>query len=624
MKKSRQHEGALLWASRGVPVFPVWADDLSMDPKKLKSPLPGSHGFYDATTDVATINAWWEKNPKFNVATSPAATGHLVIDIDRPEAYAELEVEFGQLPATYTVQTPSGNRHLWYKGTAPASAGRLANKVDVRSEGSYVLLPPSVIHGNPYKVIEGTWTEIPPCPDQYRAAMKVKADTSKDQAAPEGIEIDEPSAIERGRAISLLWPGAVYGTIDDTTYLHCAELADLALSPEIICGIIEDWYGRTGTDGNLERLGTVASSACRNRQNAYGVWAVKPPEEVFANYAGTIFEAPDDDAFSVYKPLTEDEADLLPDPTWLIPDVLPQRSIAVLYAPSKAWKTFVALDWSLTIASGIAKWGEVEQGDVVYVAAEGPSGMSKKRKPSWKMLHGVDGPLPFYVVQKMPWFTKPDEIMGMVKWIRKMKLKPKLVVLDTLARAMVNLDENSAKEAGFAIETIEALKRELDCTILVLHHTGKSKGSGLRGSSALMAGFDTGLELETDKETMTTAIWARWHKDAETRDAPWAMKAEKIGPSFALRFQTPEDVPQDERLRASDVGGVLERMGAQCEVDAVTHHAIIESLVQMKGWDKKNASRAFRSLLASGALAGYEVEGRFFIPAPSTTEPLPL
>lgn len=621
MKKSKFHEAALLWASRGVPVFPVWADDPTMDPKKLKSPLPGSHGFKDATTDVAVINAWWEKNPNFNVAASPAATGCLVIDIDRPEAYAELEVEFGMFPATYVVQTPSGNRHLWYKGTAPASAGRLLDKVDIRSEGSYVLLPPSVIHGKPYKVIEGEWTAIPPCPENIHAAMQVRPDTSSEQSAPEGVVIDHPAAIFRGREIATMWPKVEWGKIDDTTFLHCAQLADLGLSEGVIYEIIADWYQRTGTDGNLERLHTVAGSACRNRQNDFGVWAVKPPEVSFAHFIGKSFESTER---SVYQPLTEAEADLLPDPTWLIPDVLAQRSIAVLYAPSKAWKTFVALDWSLTIAAGIDKWGEVEQGDVVYVAAEGPSGMSKKRKPAWRMLHGVEGPLPFYVVQKMPWLTHPEQMADMVKHIRRMGIKPKLVVLDTLARAMVGLDENSAKEAGWAIEQIEKLRLELDCTVLVLHHTGKIKGGGLRGSSALMAGFDTGLEIETDKETMTTAIWARWHKDAETRDAPWAMKAEKIGPSFALRFQTPEDVPQDERLRASDIGGILERMEAHNADVAVTPYAIIESLVQMKGWEKKHASRAFRSLLASGALAGYEVDGRFFIPPQATPSPLPL
>ena len=51
-------EAALKFAEDGLRVFPVNA---------TKEPLT-EHGFYDATTEPATIKRWWRKAPDANVA----------------------------------------------------------------------------------------------------------------------------------------------------------------------------------------------------------------------------------------------------------------------------------------------------------------------------------------------------------------------------------------------------------------------------------------------------------------------------------------------------------------------------------------------------------------------------
>ena len=81
-------------------------------PKHLKQP-GCAHGFKDATCNEGQIDAWWYRNPEFNVAASPDDAGMCVLDIDSPEALLDLELEFGGLPDTLTSRTRSGGLHIW-------------------------------------------------------------------------------------------------------------------------------------------------------------------------------------------------------------------------------------------------------------------------------------------------------------------------------------------------------------------------------------------------------------------------------------------------------------------------------------------------------------------------------
>jgi hypothetical protein len=75
------------------------------------------------------------------------------------------------------------------------------------------------------------------------------------------------------------------------------------------------------------------------------------------------------------------------------------------------------------------------------------------------------------------------------------QLRPSLVIIDTLARCMPGLDENSARDAGLVIEGLSRLAAACpSAAILIVHHTGKS-GGGMRGSSALLGGVDLELTL---------------------------------------------------------------------------------------------------------------------------------
>ena len=159
---------ALLYANCGFPVFPIHS---VRDGKCTCGSACGrnagkhpwtAHGFKDASTDADTIRTWWQKWPDANVAIATGKRSNLlVLDIDPREGgdthLAGLQEEHGQLPRTLTSQTGGGGVHYFfcYEDGVRNSSGKIAPGIDVKSEGGYVLVPPS-IHwsGNCYR-----WTE---------------------------------------------------------------------------------------------------------------------------------------------------------------------------------------------------------------------------------------------------------------------------------------------------------------------------------------------------------------------------------------------------------------------------------------------------------------------------------
>jgi hypothetical protein len=124
---------------------------MAVFPLQPRDKTPATHrGLKDATTDSACINMWWSANSSFNIGLATGSiSGVWVLDIDGADAESalrKLETEHGTLPPTVEVITGKG-RHLYFRvGEHPIrnSAGQIAPGIDVRGDGGYVVVPPSV------------------------------------------------------------------------------------------------------------------------------------------------------------------------------------------------------------------------------------------------------------------------------------------------------------------------------------------------------------------------------------------------------------------------------------------------------------------------------------------------
>jgi AAA domain-containing protein len=175
-------------------------------------------------------------------------------------------------------------------------------------------------------------------------------------------------------------------------------------------------------------------------------------------------------------------------PKWLLEHLFALGALVVVYGAPGCAKSFLVLDWALSIAAG-RSWLDYEvisPGRVVYVVGEGAGGL-RKRVQAWMQEHPQDTiPEAFFIPEPVQLLNKEDVDMLLTRIVR---LRPVLVILDTLATCMDG-DENSSKDMSLAIAAAKRIIRETGATVILVHHTGK-RGDGERGHSTLRGAADT-------------------------------------------------------------------------------------------------------------------------------------
>ena len=137
-------EHALEYAKNGFYVFPL----------AINSKLPaiaGGKGHNDATIDLAQIRIWW-KDKEYNIGIACGSKSNLsVIDLDGKQGMDSAKKIKTFIPETLLVKTPRGTHiYLRHNAELKTTTGVL-EKIDIRSEGGYVVAPPSVVEGITYE-----------------------------------------------------------------------------------------------------------------------------------------------------------------------------------------------------------------------------------------------------------------------------------------------------------------------------------------------------------------------------------------------------------------------------------------------------------------------------------------
>lgn len=194
----------------------------------------------------------------------------------------------------------------------------------------------------------------------------------------------------------------------------------------------------------------------------------------------------------------------LPQPDPLVEDVLFSNALGVIFGKPGSAKTFAALDWALSVATGTRWQGlHVTQARVLWVAAEGAEGLHK-RIWAWICDH-QQGEIPpgQLVVYPAPInLFDPRQAAALASLAAEDGFG--LVVIDTLARSSLGAEENSAKDMGLVVEAAESIRRASRAAVLLVHHTARN-GDNPRGSSAIDGAAHTlwRTELEGDEVRLT-------------------------------------------------------------------------------------------------------------------------
>lgn len=140
-------EYALRYAALGWAVFPCRPND------KRPATL---HGCLDATTDVDQIRAWWTEMPDLNIGLACGEiSGITALDIDpRSGGHEFLAAAIDDnepIDGVWESQTGGGGTHYLFTYGNEANVD-LAPGVEIKSDGKYIILPPSIHpNGNSYE-----------------------------------------------------------------------------------------------------------------------------------------------------------------------------------------------------------------------------------------------------------------------------------------------------------------------------------------------------------------------------------------------------------------------------------------------------------------------------------------
>lgn len=186
---------------------------------------------------------------------------------------------------------------------------------------------------------------------------------------------------------------------------------------------------------------------------------------------------------------------------WLIDDLIEEGTLCQLFGASKAGKSFMALDWSASIATGRDWCGrKVAQGSVFYIVGEGHRGLSRRLR-AWEIHRAqalTDAPLHLSTVPAALIDTgNATAVAECISVLEAQVGRPKLIVIDTLARNFGNGEESSNADIGRFIQNLDALlKSRFDAAVLIVHHTGHGEQERARGASALHAAMDHEFRLD--------------------------------------------------------------------------------------------------------------------------------
>ncbi|HKO91586.1 MAG TPA: VapE domain-containing protein [Polyangiaceae bacterium] len=184
---------ALRYGKLGWPVFPCRPKD--------KTPAC-NHGFKDATKVPAEIIRFWKETPQANIGVATGGVSRLlVLDVDPRNggdvSLAELQRLHGELPITVTVETGGDGQHHYFElpEQFEVKCSVLADGLDLKATGGYVLVPPSVHpSGKRYR-----WARPPskqalaPAPDWLlESATKKPRPRQKVSSADQGDAADTP------------------------------------------------------------------------------------------------------------------------------------------------------------------------------------------------------------------------------------------------------------------------------------------------------------------------------------------------------------------------------------------------------------------------------------------------
>ncbi|HAM56347.1 MAG: hypothetical protein A2X51_14355 [Candidatus Rokubacteria bacterium GWC2_70_24] len=477
---------ALEYAGRGVSVFPVWGVTggdcqcgLAGCENIGKHPVGrlALNGFKDATTDEATIRAWWGQEPDANIGT-PTET-RLVLDVDPrhggDETLAELERQHGALPLTPLVHTGGGGTHHHFDMPTPPlgnSTGKLGPGLDTRGVGGYVLIPPARhASGRRYSDdADRALFETPLAPVPAWMLVMLARPTPSPNGGPTTEATD--------------WTALLTGAPEGERHAVATRIAGhylgKGLPPAEVEQILIGYSVRSTPAFPAAEARRIVQDLAEKDRRAAEPSADGPagPVTPLGIGAGQFLAQ----SFAAPRPLVE--------------GILSDDGGGWLSGEEKVGKTYYALEEAVCLALGLPVCGRFavrERQRVLVVEEEDPPRRTHRRLRALLRGHGYDPDHADLRAELDAWlrvsvwegFTFDDPAMVARLEVAILEFEPAVCYVDVLRKVTLR-DLNKAAEAGALLAILDALRRRYGVVFRIVAHYRKVQGFRVgRGSQEI-------------------------------------------------------------------------------------------------------------------------------------------
>lgn len=617
-----------------------------------------------ASADAATVWDRWSETPTANIGV--LATGYVIIDVDDKKGLqgsAELAKLFPDLPPTFTDETPTGGRHLFFKCAPGESFGQtaLGLGLDVRATNGYVLGPGSWTDEVPGKSAAGEYriivdAPIAPLPEIVRAKLREVAAARNRQGSRVGTT-DTPAALARARAyLEREAPRASIGQRGYTALRVAQRVGDFGVSREAAAELLEEW-NETHCDPpqDLGELHFSIRNAYRYRKSSVGI--ENHGEHFDAIAAEDLAELePDADfesnIFTLDVHSDEDEAAIEVVP-WLSPGRMIRGSLGAVISPPGIGKSTLALHWAAALATLNPAIGldvsalEAPVSTLVY-NAEDPDYIMRARLAAicrrfglpWEQVNsrvfmwsGQSGRSLLAIERKRVGrdvlLTPTDQLERLTAFVKRRGVSA--VILDPLIE-IHEAEENDNADMGRVMKTIRERAGETAASWTLIHHTKKPPAASsesyagnpdsARGASAIIGNVRLALTLfgmsEKDAETYGVAPALR-HQYLRLDDGKQSFTAKRLSADWLKREMvlvkngevSPVLVPVALTTAAQKAAPALARvLYGHMKPGASISLADAEKMIAGAGiWPEQSADTTKRRIVEAFEFGPLEVDG---------------
>jgi len=296
---------------------------------------------------------------------------------------------------------------------------------------------------------------------------------------------------------------------------------------------------------------------------------------------------------------------------WLVKGWIQDDALMMVHGAPGSGKTFLVLDWCMSIAYGREWMGcRTKQGPIAYLAGEGHKGLMK-RFAGWVAYNGVEADNRVVVSRSGTDLDTPHGLMEVMNHLREMEESPSIIVIDTLHRFLSG-DENRAQDTRAMLQSCAALMDEFSCSVMLVHHTGVAQDAQrrARGSSAWKGALDIEVSVTKGKNDTIEVRCTKSKDDREPSpvwidlagiDVPgWVNEDGDIETTAIVvageKPQTKEKKESPTQIGSESFRLAWEHTGAETLDGApyITRSAWREVLVSLEGMSESSAKKALQ------------------------------